>query len=69
MVIIFGIVQAFFSSTSKNSTLYQCGFLAPDCPSYSPDLAPSDYYSFSELESKLKKRKFNTDEEIQQAVL
>ena len=41
-------------------------------PSYSPDHAPSDFFLFSELKMKLKKRRFQTVEEIQadsQAVL
>jgi len=41
-------------------------------PPYSPDLAPSDFFLFPKLKMKLKRRRFQTLEEIQaesQAVL
>jgi hypothetical protein len=37
-------------------------------PSYSPDLAPSDMWLFSEMWSSLRKRKFQDTEEIDKNV-
>lgn len=46
-----------------------CGFQELPHPPYSSDLAPSDFYLFSKLKKDLRGRKFNNDEELQQAVL
>jgi len=40
------------------------GFQCLDHPSYSPDLAPSDYHLFPELEKQLKGRHFSSDAEV-----
>jgi histone-lysine N-methyltransferase SETMAR len=38
-------------------------------PSYSPDLAPSDFYLFGPLKKHVGGRRFATDGEVQQAVM
>jgi hypothetical protein len=35
------------------------------CPTYSPDLAPCDFFLFPNMKLKLKGRRFDTIEEIQ----
>jgi histone-lysine N-methyltransferase SETMAR len=40
------------------------GFHCFDHPSYSPDLAPSDYHMFPELKKQLKDRHFSSDAEV-----
>lgn len=47
----------------------ECGFEELDHPPYSPDMAPSDYYLFSNLKKELRGRKFCNDEELKAAVL
>jgi histone-lysine N-methyltransferase SETMAR len=45
-----------------------CGLQELNHPSYSPDLAPSDYFLFSKLKSDLRGKKFTSDEEVISAV-
>ena len=44
------------------------GFQCLDHPSYSPDLAPSDYHLFSGLKNNFKVRHFSSDAEVTAAV-
>jgi len=44
------------------------GFELLEHPSYSPDLAPSDYHLFPQLKKSLKGRKFSSNEEGIKAV-
>jgi len=53
------------------STLKKLAYLGPQCldhPSYSPDLAPSDYHLFHGPEKQLKGRHFSSDAEVIAAV-
>ena len=47
----------------------ECGFKEIEHPPYSLDLAPSDYYLFSELKKDLQGRKFDDEEEVKTAVI
>ena len=47
----------------------ECGFEEIEHPPYSPDLAPSDYYLFSELKKDLWGKKSDDDEEVKTAVM
>jgi len=47
---------------------YECGFKLLRHPPYSPDLAPSDYFLFSNLKSKLQGRQFLHNLEVITAV-
>ena len=40
-----------------------------DHPSYSPDLAPSDFYLFSKVKEHLACKRFTDDEDLQHAVM
>jgi histone-lysine N-methyltransferase SETMAR len=44
------------------------GFQCLEHPSYSPDLAPSEYHIFPELKNQLKARHFSSEAEIIVAV-
>ena len=45
-----------------------CGFELLPHPPYSPDLAPSDYYLFSELKKELRGQRYDDDDELMLAV-
>jgi len=47
--------------------LASLGFHCLDHPSYSPDLAPSDYHLFPGLKKQLKGRHFSSDVEVSAA--
>ncbi|XP_050663955.1 histone-lysine N-methyltransferase SETMAR-like [Leptidea sinapis] len=49
------------------SKLQKLGLEALRHPPYSPDLAPTDYYSFRNLDNFMKGKKFNTREAVQNA--
>lgn len=44
------------------------GFAQIDHPPYSPDLAPSDFFLFSNLKKELRGRRFSDDNEMKSAV-
>ena len=46
----------------------ECGFEILPHPAYSPDLAPSDFHLFPKVKKELRGRKFNSDEEVIDAV-
>ena len=46
----------------------QCGFETFPHPLYSPDLAPSDFHLFPRLKQNLRGEKFDSDEEVIDAV-
>ncbi len=46
------------------NVISECGFVLVPHPSYSPDLAPSDYHLFQFLKSDIKGRGFADDEVI-----
>lgn len=48
--------------------LKETGFEEIDHPPYSPDLAPSDYFLFSNLKKDLRGKRFGSDEEMKAAV-
>ncbi|XP_045445715.1 histone-lysine N-methyltransferase SETMAR-like [Melitaea cinxia] len=48
--------------------LLETGFDEVNHPPYSPDLAPSDYFSFKNLKKDLRGRRFGDDEEMKVAV-
>lgn len=48
--------------------LKDTGFSEIDHPPYSPDLAPSDYFLFSNLKKDLRGRRFSDDDEMKAAV-
>ncbi|CAH2106941.1 unnamed protein product [Euphydryas editha] len=43
---------------------HELGFELLSHPPYSPDLAPSDFFLFSDLKKILAGKKFNADEEV-----
>ena len=47
----------------------ECGFEEIEHPSYSPNLATSDYYLFSKLKKDLRGKKFDDVEEVKTAVM
>jgi len=49
---------------ATQTILANLGFQCLDHPSYSPDLAPSDYHLFCELKNQLKGRHFSSDSEV-----
>jgi len=49
---------------ASQKELAYLGFQCLDHPSYSPDMAPSDYYLFPGLKKQLKGRHFSSDAEI-----
>ncbi|KAK8404146.1 hypothetical protein O3P69_000304 [Scylla paramamosain] len=51
------------------AALRDCGFEKLSHPPYSPDLAPSDYFLFSQLKSSLRGRRFYDDDEVKEAVM
>ena len=48
--------------------VHDCGFELIDHPSYSPDLAPSDYFLFSNLKKHLAGIRYKSDDDIISAV-
>jgi len=47
---------------------HDCGFRILPHPPYSPDLAPSDFFLFPNLKSDLRGRRFNSDDDVINAV-
>ncbi|GBP30668.1 Histone-lysine N-methyltransferase SETMAR [Eumeta japonica] len=52
----------------SRQALKDTGFLEIDHPPYSPDLAPSDYFLFSNLKKELRGRRFVDDNQMKMAV-
>ncbi|GBP07494.1 Mariner Mos1 transposase [Eumeta japonica] len=52
----------------SRQALKDTGFSEIDHPPYSPDLAPSDYFLFSNLKKELRGRRFVDDNEMKMAV-
>lgn len=50
------------------SAATDCGFEILPHPPYSPDLAPSDFYLFPKLKTKLRGRRFGSNEDVMEAV-
>lgn len=50
------------------SAIRQCGFEELNHPPYSPDLAPSDFYLFGILKKRFRGQRFDSDEEVKEAV-
>jgi histone-lysine N-methyltransferase SETMAR len=50
------------------AVIRQSGFIELNHPAYSPDIAPSDYYLFSNLKKFLRGKNFNSDDEAITAV-
>jgi len=55
-------------STVAQKAVRDCGFVQLDHPAYSPDLAPSDYFLFCNLQSHLRGVHYPDDELLQEAV-
>nr|CAD45367.1 transposase [Bythograea thermydron] len=51
------------------AALRDCGFEQFNHPSYSPDLAPNDYFLFRQLKSSLRGRRFDDNDEVKEAVM
>ncbi len=56
------------TSRQTKAHLEALGYEVLRHPSYSPDLAPSDYYLFKHMKRYLKGIRFTTDDELQMAV-
>uniref|UniRef100_A0A8D2J316 Mos1 transposase HTH domain-containing protein n=1 Tax=Varanus komodoensis TaxID=61221 RepID=A0A8D2J316_VARKO len=52
----------------SKAAVRDCGFEEINHPPYSPDLAPSDYYLFSNLKKDLRGKRFSDDEELKAAI-
>ncbi|GBP66110.1 Histone-lysine N-methyltransferase SETMAR [Eumeta japonica] len=52
----------------SRQALKNTGFSEIDHPPYSPDLAPSDYFFFSDLKKELRGRRFVDDNQMKMAV-
>ncbi|KAM4678284.1 histone-lysine N-methyltransferase SETMAR-like isoform 1-T2 [Discoglossus pictus] len=55
-------------SSDATAALHECGFEILDHPSFSPDLAPSDFHLFPSLKKHLAGSQFLTDEDVITAV-
>ena len=56
------------TARSTVATIQDLFFECLPHPSYSPDLAPSDFHVFGPLEEAMGRKSFRSDEEVQQAV-
>ncbi|UYV77714.1 TIGD1 [Cordylochernes scorpioides] len=56
------------TSCKTVSTIIKLGFGVVEHPSYSLDLAPSDYFLFGLLKKELKGKRFDSDEDVQKLV-
>ena len=55
-------------SAKSQAAIRQCGFQKLNHPTYSPDLAPSDYFLFRVMKKFLRGKRFSSDEEVKEAV-
>lgn len=53
----------------SQAAIRECGFQELEHPPYSPDMAPCDFYLFSNLKKDLRGRRFKDDRELQAAVI
>jgi histone-lysine N-methyltransferase SETMAR len=51
------------------AAIADCGFQTINHPAYSPDVAPSDYFLFSDLKRHLRGKHFDCDETLRVAIL
>ena len=51
------------------AAIAECGFQPINHPAYSPDVAPSDYFLFSDLKRHLRGKHFDCDESLSAAIL
>ncbi|UYV72957.1 hypothetical protein LAZ67_10001269 [Cordylochernes scorpioides] len=56
------------TSCKTVSTIIKLGFEVLEHPAYSPDLAPSVYFLFGLLKKELKRKRFDSDEDVQKVV-
>ena len=56
------------SSRVAVASVKQCGFELLSHPSYSPDLAPSDFYLFPKLKENIRGQVFDSDDDIMSVV-
>ena len=56
------------SSRVAVASAKQCGFELLPHPSYSPDLAPSDFYLFPKLKENIRGQVFDRDDDVMSAV-
>lgn len=49
-----GILMIEYKSRAAQAALYKCGYQIINHPSYSPDLATSEYYLFSNMKKELR---------------
>ncbi len=52
-----------FTNATLQAAIRQAGFVELNHPAYSPDIAPSDYYLFSNLKKILRGKNFSSDNE------
>lgn len=55
-------------SLIASNTIHNAGFEVIEHPTYSPDLALSDFYLFPKFKECLRGNKFNSDDEVMTAV-
>ena len=55
-------------SMIAQQAVHDCGFVQLDHPTYSADLAPSDYFLFRNLKSHLRGVRYPDDEALKEAV-
>jgi len=56
-------------SAKSQAAIRQCGFQQLNHPTYSPDLAPSDYFLFRVMKKFLRGKRFSSDKEVKEAVM
>ena len=59
---------AVHKSTVAMAAIHDAGFELIEHPPYSPDLAPSDFYLFPNLEDQLRGKRFDSDNDVMCAV-
>ncbi|GFS07059.1 histone-lysine N-methyltransferase SETMAR [Elysia marginata] len=57
-----------YTSVRTRETIASMGWTTLPRPSYSPDLAPSDYYLFGPIKQGLRGKHYKNDEEVKNAV-
>ena len=67
VMLLHGNAPADKSRTSR-AAIRKCGFVEPNHPPYSPDLAPSDYFLFRNLKTFLRGRRFPDDNAVKESI-
>ena len=62
--LLFLVIDLAHSANFTMATIEECGLQLLEHPSYSPDLAPSDFFLFPEMKRQLKGRRFEDRNEI-----